>query len=75
MERERKKMIPKIEYERLEQKYLFNLEKILETLNKVEKIEPRFGKPYLKMEISPMELAMLKRLFNDQRRRSAPQAD
>ena len=72
---EKEKTIPKVEYERLEQKYLFNLEKILETLNKVEKIEPRFGKQYHKMDISPMELAMLKRLFNDQRRRSAPQAD
>ena len=46
-----------------------------ETLNGIEKIEPRYGKPNYKMEISPMELAMLKRIFSDQRLKSASQAD
>ena len=64
---EKEKTVPEIKYKRLEQKNLSNLEKILETLSRIEKIEPRFGKPYHKIEISPMELAMLKRMFNDQR--------
>ena len=64
---EKEKTVPKIEFERLEQRCLSNLEKILETLDRIEKVVPRFGKPYFKMEISPMELAKLKRMFNDQR--------
>jgi hypothetical protein len=62
---EKEETVPKMKYQRLEQKHYSDLEKILETLNKVEKIEPRFGKPYLKIDMSPMELATLKGQFKD----------
>jgi len=58
--------VSRIKYDRLKRKHISNLEIMIETLNKVEKIEPRFGKPYLKIEISPMELASLKSRFKDQ---------
>lgn len=45
----RRKIVPKIVNERLEQKYFSNLKKIIETLNRIEKIAPWFGKQYHKM--------------------------
>lgn len=64
---EKEKTVPEAQYKRLEQKHLSNVQKVLETLDRIERIEPRFGKSYHKMEISPMELAMLKRVFSDQK--------
>jgi hypothetical protein len=58
--------VSRIKYDRIKRKHISNLETMIETLNKVEKIEPRFGKPYLKIKISPMELASLKSRFKDQ---------
>ncbi len=58
--------VSKIEYNRLKEKHIDNLDRMIRTLNKVEKIKPRFGKPYLKLEISPMELAKLKRQLRNQ---------
>jgi hypothetical protein len=72
---EKEKAVPKIEFDRPEQKYLSNLEKILITLNRIEKIEPRFGKQYHKIDISPMDMAMLKRIFNDQKIEYSSQAE
>ncbi|TMM55754.1 hypothetical protein FEE95_13920 [Maribacter algarum] len=57
--------VSRIKYDQLKEKNDSNMEIILNTLNKVQKIEPRFGKPYLKIEISPMELAKLKRQFTN----------
>lgn len=58
--------VSRIKYDRLKEKHITNLERMIATLNKVEKIKPRFGKPYLKLEVSPMELAKLKRQLKNQ---------
>jgi len=58
--------VSRIKYDRLKRKHISNMETMMETLNKVEKVEPRFGIPYLKIKISPMELASLKSRFKDQ---------
>ena len=64
--KENKNRVSRIKYDNLKRKHFSNLETMMETLNKVEKIEPRFGKPYHKIEISPMELALLKSQIKDQ---------
>ncbi|GAB5472059.1 MAG: hypothetical protein Mars2KO_01580 [Maribacter sp.] len=58
--------VSRIKYNCLKEKHISFLEGMAVTLNKVEKIKPRFGKPYLKLEISPMELAKLKRQLKNQ---------
>ncbi|GAB5471915.1 MAG: hypothetical protein Mars2KO_00140 [Maribacter sp.] len=58
--------VSRIKYDRLKEKHISNLERMMTLLNKVEKVKPRFGKPYLKLEISPMELAKLKRQLTRQ---------
>ena len=58
--------VSRIKYDRLKEKHISSLERMMTMLNKVEKIKPRFGKPYLKLEISPMELAKIKRQLKNQ---------
>lgn len=60
-EPEKKNIIPIYKYDALKRYYLEDKETINELLSKIEKVEPRFGKSYFKIDIYPSELTMLKR--------------
>jgi len=48
-------------YNSLRDSFQQERQEFLSTLNKIEKIKPRFGKPYYKIEMEASELAILKR--------------
>ena len=59
---EKEAVVSKSKYDKLMKEKMTSFMRYNEILSRIEKVEPRFGKPYYKIEISEIELAKLRGL-------------
>ncbi|MEO0570912.1 MAG: BfmA/BtgA family mobilization protein [Bacteroidota bacterium] len=58
----REQVVPKIDYSNLDQEYQSSIKKLKRIVDNIEKVNPKFGKPYYKIQISELELENLQSL-------------
>jgi len=60
---EKEKVVPKVKYDALMEEKMTYFMSFKKVLSHIEKVEPRFGKPYFKIEIDEKELGFLRSQF------------